>query len=157
MPAEFFQREIRAFCQFKADKNDERENRERHQQREPFEGAISPAALAHVQSRVHQFAFSCRCSGHFHLWFIEQKDEEREELRSSSCTGPKLSGAPAKSVLNCFDPFEHSLLNVLRQRRVVQCRSHSFTLRNRPVQEFHELLSFARVFLLFVNQQPRAA
>ena len=41
MPAEFVQREPRAVCQFEADEHDQREDGQRHEQREPLEGAVA--------------------------------------------------------------------------------------------------------------------
>src|ERR1017187_5587461 len=41
MPAEFLQREVRTVKQFKADEDNQCKNRQRHGQRQPFEGVVA--------------------------------------------------------------------------------------------------------------------
>ena len=46
----------------------------------------------------------------------------------------ELSSCPGISVFYCLDPFQHALLNVLRQRSVIKSRGQRFTLGGRPWQ-----------------------
>ena len=130
MPAELAQGELRTVCQFVTDKHDEREDGQRHEQREPFEGTVAEMRagfggcrfqIRFRRSRGNEAQISSKNHFNSEPPYVGSYFEKSKGRRAGG-TAPfvrltpiKLSCAGAKSVFYCFNPLQNALLHTFRQ------------------------------------------
>src|ERR1051325_5918249 len=81
-----------------------------------------------------------------------RKEPARDLSGRISDFGFRPSDFISPSVLDRPDPRQHPVPEALRQRRVIQRRSHAFAFRQRPIQELGYFLSLGGIFLLLINR-----
>src|SRR5260370_28844302 len=62
-----------------------------------------------------------------------------------------------RSYFTFVDPFEDTLPKIIRHMRVLEIFGHLLAVFGGPFQKFNELLSFGRILLLLINEQPSRA